>query len=179
MNNAPPPAEDDDNEIDPEEESHLMRRYHLGAVAEASATMESVLCGIFSSLLGSPRATVVAAGQSVTWLADNALAVVDANDSVRAPSLGEPENVARFRAAIAVCRDLYARRNRLIHGVWIEGLPDGRPGLSQLRSKWRQPLPLAEEVKLEDIEKLASDLEAAVSELMRASFEVKGIIAGT
>jgi hypothetical protein len=179
MNDAPSPAEDDYSEMGSEDEARLMRRYHLGAVAEASATMESVLRAIFSSLLGSPRATVVAAGQNVNWLAENAIAVVDANDAVRAPSLGEPEGVARFRTAIATCKDLNARRNRLIHGVWVEGLPDGRPGLSQLRSKWRQPWPVAEEVKLEDIEALASDLEAAVTELIKASLEVKGIIAGT
>ncbi len=179
MNDAPHSFEEDDDELGPEDEARLMRRYHLGAVAEASANMESVLRAIFSSLLGTPRATVVAAGQNVTWLADNALAVVDANDAVRAPSLGEPENVARFRAAISTCRDLNLRRNRLIHGVWIEGLPDGGPGLSLLRSRWRQPWPFAEEVKLEEIEKLASDLEAAVGELMEASFNVKGIIAGT
>jgi len=179
VNDTTGPAEDNDENFSEEDAARFMRRYHLGAVAEASATMESVLRGIFSSLLGSPRATVVAAGQNVTWLANNALAVVDANDAVRAPSLGEPENVARFRASIVMCRDLYAQRNRLIHGVWVDWLPDGRPGLSQLRSKWRQPWPLAEEVDLEDVEKLSSDLEAAVSELIKASFEVKGIIAGT
>jgi hypothetical protein len=179
VTDAPHPPASDDDEVSPEEEARLMRRYHLGAVAEAFANMESVLRAIFSSLVGSPRANIVAAGQSVSWLADKALAIIDANDEVRAPSLGDPENVARFRAAIASCRDLDAKRNRLIHGAWVDGLPDGRPGLSLLRSKWRQPWPSAEEVRLQDIEGLADDLAAAVSQLVTASFEVKGIIAGT
>jgi hypothetical protein len=34
-------------------------------------------------------------------------------------------------------------------------------------------------VRLQDIEGLADDLAAAVSQLVTASFEVKGIIAGT
>ena len=179
MSDASHPSTDDQGQISPEEEARFVRRYHLGAVAEASAKMESVLRAIFSALLGSPRANVVAAGQSVTWLIDNALAVIDANDEVRAPSLGEPDNVARFRAAIATCGDLNTRRNRLIHGAWVEGLPDGRPGQSVLNSKWRQPWPFAVEVSLDDIENLAGELEVAVSELTTAIFDVKGIIAGT
>jgi len=179
MSDATHPPADDDMGMSPEEEARFTRRYHLGAVAEASAHLESVLRAIFSSLLGSPRANVVAAGQSASWLIDNALAVIDANDVVRGPSLGEPDNVARFRAAIARCRDLNTRRNRLIHGAWVDGLPDGRPGQSVLHSKWRQPWPFAEEVSLDDIEKLAGDLATAVDDLMTAIFDVKGIIAGT
>ena len=179
MSDASHPSADDEEEMNPEEEARFVRRYHLGAVAEASAKMETVLRSIFSSLLGSPRANIVAAGQSVSWLIENALAIIDANDEVRGPSLGEPDNVARFRAAIANCRDLNTRRNRLIHGAWVEGLPDGRPGQSVMHSKWRQPWPFAVEVSLDDIENLAGDLEAAASELMTAIFNVKGIIAGT
>ncbi len=172
-------AEDVDEEMSPKQEAIFIRRYHLGAVAEESAHMESLLRSIFSALLGSPRANVVAAGQSVTWLIENSLAVIDANDKVRGPSLGESDNVARFRSAIAGCKDLNTRRNHLIHGAWVDGLPDGRPGHSLLRSKLRQPWPFAEEVSSNDIEKLARDLASAVSELMKAIFEVKGIIAGT
>lgn len=177
MTDAPHSPTDDDEELSPEEAARLIRRYHLGAVAEGSAHLELVLRSIFSSLLGSPRASVVAAGQSVSWLAKNALAVIDNNDKVRGPSLGDPENVARFRKAIARCADVNARRNRLLHGAWVEGLPDGRPGLSQLRSKWHQPLLVAEELWLEDIERLADDLAGAVDELLNSSLHVQGILA--
>ncbi|MGA2295149.1 MAG: hypothetical protein ABSG24_07980 [Acidimicrobiales bacterium] len=179
MSDKSHPTTDNEEEMNLEDEARLARRYHLGAVAEASAIMESVLRAIFSSLLGSPRANVVAAGQPVSWLIDNALAVIDANDEVRGPSLGEPDNVARFRAAIASCRDLNTRRNRLIHGAWVDGLPNGHPGQSVLHSKWRQPWPFAIEISLDDIENLVVDLEVAVNDLMMAIFNVKGIIAGT
>jgi len=175
VTDAPHPPTDHGEELSPEDAARFIRRYHLGAVAEGSAHLESVLRSIFSSLLGSPRASVVAAGQSVSWLAESALAVIDTNDKVRGPSLGDPANVARFRAAVVRCADLNARRNRLLHGAWVEGLPDGRPGQSQLRSKWRQPLPVAEEVRLEDIERLADDLASAVEELLNSSLDVKGI----
>jgi hypothetical protein len=49
----------------------------------------------------------------------------------------------------------------------------------QARSKWRKPWPFAVEVLVEEIEGLAQDLEAAVGELLAASFEIKGIVAGT
>ncbi|MHB8328444.1 MAG: hypothetical protein ACYDD6_02245 [Acidimicrobiales bacterium] len=176
MSDAPhAPENEDESEIDHEDERRLVRRYHLGAIAEASAGMESALRAIFASLLGSPRATVVAAGQSVNWLAQNAVAVIDANDDVRGPSLGDAEKVARFRAAIKRCDDLNTKRNQLIHGTWV----DGGPGLMQARSKWRKPRPFAVEVQVEEIEGLAQDLDAAVGELLAASFEIKGIVAGT
>lgn len=162
-----------------EEVARFVWHCRLGAVVEASANMEFLLRAIFGALLGSPRAQVVAAGQSVAWLAENALAVIDANDEVRGASLGNPEKVARFRAAIASCRTLNCKRDRLFHDAWVEGLPDGRPGLSQLRSRRHQPLPVVREVKLEDIERLADDLNAVHRELMAASLEVKGIISGT
>jgi hypothetical protein len=165
----------DGSEIDSEDERRLVLRYHLGAITEASASVEYTLRAIVASLLGSPRATVVAAGQSVTWLVQNALAVIDANDDVRGPALGDPRKVARFRAAVKECGDLYAMRNQLIHGAWL----DGGPGLTQVRSKWRKPWPSAVEVQLEDIEGLARDLNDAVNELLEASFEIKGIVAGT
>jgi hypothetical protein len=75
VTDAPHPPTDHDEELSPEEAARFIRRYHLGAVAEGSAHLESVLRSIFSSLLGSPRASVVAAGQSVSWLAESALAV--------------------------------------------------------------------------------------------------------
>jgi hypothetical protein len=159
------------------DESVVVRRYHLGAVAEASSRMEALLRGVFSALLGSRRANVVAAGQSVTWLAENALAMIEANDEVRGPLLGDPEDVARFRAAIANCLFLYKKRSRLIHGTWVDGLPDGRSGLSILRSTRRQPWPSAEEVKPEDVESLAEELNAAVGELFTAMRLVEGITA--
>lgn len=169
------PEDGGESEINAEDERRLVRRYHLGTIAEASAGLESMLRSVFAALLGSPRATVVAAGQSVTWLAENALAIIDANDEVRGPSLGDSEKVARFRAAIKQCGDLYKRRNQLIHGTWI----DGGPGLMQVRSKWRKPWPFAVEVQVDEIEGLAQDLNAAVEELMAASFEVKGIVSGS
>jgi hypothetical protein len=169
------PQNEDESEINPDDEHRLVRRRHLGAIVEDSADMECALRAIFASLLGSPRATVVAAGQSVNWLAQNAVAVIDANDDVRGPSLGDAEKVARFRAAIKRCGDLYTKRNQLIHGTWV----DGGPGLVQARSKWRKPWPFAVEVQVEEIEVLAQDLKAAVHELLAASFEIKGILAGT
>jgi len=173
MNDAVNELEDGgESENNADDEIRLMRRYHLGAIAEESAGLESLLRGVFASLLGSPRATVVAAGQSVTWLADNALAIIDTNDEVRGPSLGDPEKVARFRAAIKQCGDLY-KRSQLIHGAWF----DGDAALTQLRSKWRQPLAFAVEVQVEEIEGLAEELNKASGELMAAIFEVKGILA--
>lgn len=169
------PEAGDGSDIDPDEERRVVRRYHLGAIAEASAHMESTLRAIFAALLGSPRATVVAAGQSVTWLAQNALAIIDTNDDVRGPSLGDPGKVARFRAAVKHCGDLYAKRNQLIHGAWF----DGASTPTQSISKWRKPFLVAVEVPMEEIEGLAQELEGAVAELVEASFEVKGIIAGT
>ncbi len=139
--------------------------------------MEMLLRSIFAALLGSPRANVVAAGQGVKWLAENAIAIIDANDEVRGPPLGDPNKVARFRAAVVRCGELYGQRSRLIHGTWVEGLPDGRPGLSVVRSKWRQPWPSAEKVKPDEIEKLAEDLATAQEELLAASIEVNGILA--
>lgn len=109
-----------------------MRRYHLGAIAEASTGVEFTLRAMIASLLGSPRANVVAAGQSVTWLVENALAVIDANDDVGGPPLGDPQEVARFRAAIKLCGDLYTKRNHLIHedadGFEVELVGDGSGG---------------------------------------------------
>lgn len=153
----------------PDEEARFIRRYRLGLVVEASAHMETVLRTFFGALLGTPRANVIAAGQSVSWLVANTLAMIDNNDKVRAPSLGDPDDVARFRAAIAKCGELNTRRNGLIHGAWVDGLPDGRPGTSQLHSKRRQPWPSAKEVRLEDIEQLADDVFSAVGELVEAA----------
>ena len=150
--------------------------YHLGAIAEASAALEGALRAIFASLLGSPRATVVAAGQSVTWLVDNALAIIDANDEVRGQSFGDPAKVARFRTAIKECGDLYKKRNQLIHGAWVEG---GPVPLMRAISKWRKPWPVAVEVQMEEMERLADELNDAVGELLAASFEITGILAGT
>ena len=67
----------------------------------------------------------------------------------------------------------------LVHGAWVDGLPNGHPGQSVLHSKWRQPWPFAIEISLDDIENLVVDLEVAVNDLMMAIFNVKGIIAGT
>ena len=169
------PGSGDGPESDPEDERRLVLRYHLGAITEASAGVEYTLRAIVASLLGSPRANVVAAGQPVTWLVQNALAVIDANDDVRGPSLGDPQTVARFRAAVKECGDLYTKRNQLIHGAWL----DGGPGLTQVRSKWRKPWPSAVEVQVEEIEGLAQELNDAVNELLEASVEVKGIVSGT
>ena len=57
VNDATDPPAKDDDEMSAEEEARLMRRYRLGAVAEASATMENVLRAIFGSLLASPLPT--------------------------------------------------------------------------------------------------------------------------
>jgi hypothetical protein len=174
MNDAVNELEDGgESENNADDEIRLMRRYHLGAIAEESAGLESLLRGVFASLLGSPRATVVAAGQNMTWLTINALAIIDTNDEVRGPSLGDPEKVARFRAAIKQCGDLYKRRNQLIHGAWF----DGDAALTQLRSKWRQPQAFAVEVQVGEIEGLAEEFNKASGELMAAIFEVKGILA--
>jgi hypothetical protein len=54
MSDKSHPTTDNEEEMNLEDEARLARRYHLGAVAEASAIMESVLRAIFSSLLGSP-----------------------------------------------------------------------------------------------------------------------------
>jgi len=95
------------------------------------------------------------------------------------PRSATPRTFARFRAAIASCRDLNAKRNRLIHGAWVDGLPMAAPGYLCYAASGGQPWPSAEEVRLQDIEGLADDLAAAVSQLVTASFEVEGIIAGT
>lgn len=84
--------------------------------------------------------------------------------------------MAPFRAAIKQGGDLYAKRNQLIHGAWVDG---AGPGLMQARSKWRKPRPFAVEMRVEEIEGLAEDLDAAVGELVAASFETKGIVSGT
>ena len=51
MSDAPhAPENEDESEIDHEDERRLVRRYHLGAIAEASAGMESALRAIFAEL---------------------------------------------------------------------------------------------------------------------------------
>lgn len=47
--------------------------------------------------------------------------------------------------------------------------------LVQRFAERRQPLPVAEEVKTEDIERLADDLASAVEELLNSSLDVKGV----
>jgi len=58
------------DEMSPEEEARLMRRYHLGAVVRRPPTWSPLLRAIFSSLVGSPRANIVALANRVSWLAD-------------------------------------------------------------------------------------------------------------
>jgi len=175
MSEVEGPSDQKEQESPAEDELVMARRYHLGAIVEASATMEMTLRAIFAALLGTPRAAVVAGGQPVRWLVDNCVAMIETNDEVRGPSLGDPEKVARFRAAIQRCGELYGKRNQLLHGAWLEG----GPNFSQAISRWRKPRSIWVEVQMDELDGLCRELNDAVNELMASIYEVKGIISGT
>lgn len=164
-----------DGDTAPSDRQHLARRYQLGAVAEASATLELALRFVFSALLGSPRASVVAAGQSARWLVDNSLAMIKATDEVRAPSLGDEAQVQRLIDALQESGRVYAERSQFIHGAWVEG---GAATLMQVRSRWRKPHPFSVAIDDEEMKDVAARLDRAYEELMLATMNVDGLIVG-
>jgi hypothetical protein len=162
-----------DNSADPTEvEAQRTRRlFALGLIAERAAAMELTLRAVVTSLIGSPRAAIITAGQPVTWLVDNAVAIVDRNEAVRGESLGDSSDVDAFRAALKRCGELYRERNDALHGAWIYGANE------QLFSKFKKPLIQTRAVTVTDLDKIGTELEVATSALLAASSKIKGLFA--
>ena len=159
--------------LDEDESARVRRLLALGQVTERAAALESTLRAIVGALIGTPRAVIVVSGQNVSWLVENALAIIKHNDQVRGPDLGAPEDVAEFAAAIKRCGELNKRRNDVLHAPWVAD------GVTQIISKYRQPLPIAIQTPLADLEQLRDGLAEAEIALLTASKKVRGIISGT
>jgi hypothetical protein len=95
----------------------------LGRLVEAASSLEAGLRSTFCALVGSKYATIAAAGRSVDDLIETCSALTKANREISEP--GRDEILSALRRA----KPANARRNRLVHDVWVFGHPDGAPRL--------------------------------------------------
>lgn len=141
----------------------------LGRIADKAALMESVVRSYVGALIGGPRATVVVAGQTMTWLIETALAIIKHNDAIQAPELGSTHDVERFVRSLKRSGELYRKRNDALHGVWAE------EGI-QFVSRYRQPNLIYNPLNLADLQQLGADLGTAVASLMNSGNRINGLV---
>jgi hypothetical protein len=159
--------------LDGAQQARLVRLIALGQIAENAASMELALRQLVAALLGSPRALVVTGEQTVSWLVDNAIAVLKRNDEIGGQSLGEPTDVKAFEQAIQRCRALNELRNRAMHGAWADNTEQ------QVISRRHNPHMISIETPVAELQQLATNLSRAHVELMQRSMKISGLWLGT
>jgi hypothetical protein len=145
------------------EEILLQRQAALGAVIEASASMEWALREAFCALVGSRFAKVIAAGQSVAWLVDSCGALIDAHEEVPAPAR------QAIRKALADCRAANESRNHLVHGI-KSAILNADGSLHTIKSRRRTDIPIRRDWTVSSIHGVTGEISLA-SGLLHAAME--------
>lgn len=86
----------------------------LGAIAEAAGAIEVCLQQIFVALMDSRRASILASGQSVIWLVDNCLAILQKQDFPHTEDSRQLIEVLKRAPAVL------NSRNHLLHAFWVK-----------------------------------------------------------
>jgi hypothetical protein len=114
----------------------------LGRVVRAASQLDHSLRTLFSALVGSKYAAVVAAGQPMEWLCTSCIALLKAHREVA------PEDKEKLAALLRDAKAAAKERNRLVHDLWAYGAD----GMFLMRSQRGTHELTAKPVTLEEVE---------------------------
>lgn len=84
----------------------------LGAVIRAASLADHGLRMLYCALVGSPYATITAAGQMTNWLLDECFALLQARLGVT------PDQKAKLVDQLSRLKSIAQQRNRFVHDIW-------------------------------------------------------------
>ncbi|MFJ2199375.1 hypothetical protein [Streptomyces violaceusniger] len=131
----------------------------VGRVAQESASVEMCLRSLMIDLLNSKYGDIIAAGQGASDLIENCIALIRANGEITEQVRGGGLELLRS------LKPLFAQRNNVVHAPWFPSeREDSLTEAVSLVSKRRTP-PRPTLVNYAEIEKLCSDLNAALPKI--------------
>ena len=134
----------------------------IGHVAFAWGVLEAYLADLLTALMHTPLARVLAIGQNYEVVRSHIAGVIDVPEALEQHDMPRERLSAdmrhRIREALAETQSLAERRNRIVHGWWLLEVSNGAEW-SNVRPRRHQLLPQAERLTLEEMHRVASDIE--------------------